>query len=277
MNDDLFVLEERFPILASPVGMPSYDYDFRSHFRCRSLLAAPDAPVVARIGAIDDYTTRYAELLANGIRLVHDPAEHDRCSLASGWAPLLADLTPETWVADVLPPVAEVEARFGWPVFIKGDRQTSRHRGELSIARSREDYARIGEAWAGDRILRWQRAAVRRFVPLRKIGDRPEGIPASFEFRAFCWRGRVVGAAPYWTSHEYGASAAELATIFALATVVARRVDVRFLVVDIAQAAAGDWIVIECNDAQEASCAGNVPLALWGAILDTEGGAFVQE
>lgn len=270
MGADLFVLEERLPLAVSPVELSSYDYDFRAHFRCRSLIYPPDQPVVARIGAINDYDTCYANFMADGIRLVHTPAQHARCSLASGWAPLLGDLTPETWVRDTLPPVEEVEARFGWPVFIKGDRQTSRHRAELSIARSRADYARIGEAWGADRILRWQRAAVRRFVPLRKVGDRPEGIQASHEFRVFCWRGRVVSAAPYWTSHPYAASSAEEAAIHHLAEEAARRVDVPFLVVDVAQTATGAWIVIECNDAQEASYAGNVPLIVWTRILQIE-------
>ncbi|MES2638952.1 MAG: ATP-grasp domain-containing protein [Myxococcota bacterium] len=272
MSDDLFVLEGRLPVLAAPVGLASYDYDFRAHFQCRSLLVAPDGPVIARVGAIDDYAPRYHALLADGIRLIHDPDEHDRCSLASGWAPLLAELTPETWVADELPPVAEVEARFGWPVFVKGDRQTSRHRGELSIARSPEHYERIRAAWGGDRILRWQRAAVRRFVPLRYVGERPEGIQASHEFRVFCWRGCVVGVGAYWTSHAYAATAPELAAITRLAEEAARRVAVPFLVVDVAQAATGEWLVIECNDAQEASYAGVVPLALWAAILGAEGG-----
>lgn len=271
MDGDLFILEERIPLLVSRVGLPSYDYDFRAHFRCRSLLYPPDAPVVARIGAIDDYAGRYAALLAEGIRLIHDPAEHDRCSLASGWAPLLGELTPETWVCDELPPVAEVEARFGWPVFIKGDRQTSRHRAELSIARDRVDYARIGAAWGGDRILRWQRAAVRQFVPLRRVGDRPEGIPASHEFRVYCWHGRVVSAAPYWTSHRYDATPGERGALTALAEEAARRVAVPFLVVDVAQTATGRWIVIEVNDAQEASYAGNLPLTLWRELLQVSG------
>ena len=47
-------------------------------------------------------------------------------------------------------------------------------------------------------------------------------------------------------------------------------VDVPFLVVDVAQSALGDWLVIECNDGQESSYAGNLPLVLWSAILDAE-------
>ncbi len=109
-------------------------------------------------------------------------------------------------------------------------------------------------------------------MPLRRVGDRPEGIQASFEFRVFCWRGRVVGQGPYWTSHRYQADAREALAIAELATRAAQLVDVPFLVVDIAQTAAGEWIVIECNDGQESSYGGVVPLALWQRIVDSERG-----
>lgn len=89
-------------------------------------------------------------------------------------------------MADRLPPVDEVASRFSWPVFIKGNRQTSLHRPDLSVARGPEDYARIAGVWGSDRILHCQRAAVRRFVPLRRVAERPGGLPASFEFRVFC-------------------------------------------------------------------------------------------
>jgi ATP-grasp domain, R2K clade family 3 len=265
---DLFLLEDRLPLLTAPTRIASYDYDFRAHFSCRSLLAPPPSPVVARLGAIDDYPALHRALLADQLHLVHDPDQHARCSLASRWAPLLADLTPDTWVADTLPPVHTVAERFGWPVFIKGDRQTSRHSAQLSVARTPDDYDRIRAAWSHDPILHWQRAAVRRFVPLRKVADRPEGLPASFEFRVFCWRGAAVSAGPYWTSHAYTATPAEADALLRLAEAAARRVDVPFLVVDVAQAATGEWLVIECNDGQESGYAGNVPLVLWRAVLD---------
>jgi hypothetical protein len=44
-------------------------------------------------------------------------------------------------------------------------------------------------------------------------------------------------------------------------------VRVPFLVVDIARTASGDWIVIECNDAQEAGYVGLSPAVLWNNIL----------
>ena len=46
--------------------------------------------------------------------------------------------------------------------------------------------------------------------------------------------------------------------------------DTVFLVVDVAQTASGEWIVIECNDGQEGGYAAVAPIALWQHIVDIE-------
>ncbi|WP_339801450.1 ATP-grasp domain-containing protein [Saezia sanguinis] len=53
-----------------------------------------------------------------------------------------------------------------------------------------------------------------------------------------------------------------------LAQTVASRLNVPFLVVDIAKTADGRWIVIECNDAQESGYTGIQPQLLWRRILE---------
>jgi len=63
---------------------------------------------------------------------------------------------------------------------------------------------------------------------------------------------------------------AEQREALALGREVARRVDVPFLVVDVAQEVSGRWIVIECNDGQESGFAGVSPFALWRNILEQE-------
>jgi hypothetical protein len=45
---------------------------------------------------------------------------------------------------------------------------------------------------------------------------------------------------------------------------------VPFLVIDIAQTAEGEWIVIECNDAQESGYGGVERLALWQEVFEIE-------
>jgi hypothetical protein len=56
----------------------------------------------------------------------------------------------------------------------------------------------------------------------------------------------------------------------ALAQEAVVRVNVRFLVVDVAQTEDGRWIVIECNDAQESGHAGVPPVAMWQNIIELE-------
>jgi hypothetical protein len=43
--------------------------------------------------------------------------------------------------------------------------------------------------------------------------------------------------------------------------------DVPFLVVDFAKASSGDWLIIECNDGQEAGYAAIPPQTLWSQVL----------
>ncbi len=50
----------------------------------------------------------------------------------------------------------------------------------------------------------------------------------------------------------------------------AARLDVAFLVVDVAQSLDGRWIVIECNDGQESGFAGASPLGLWQEVIRIE-------
>ena len=55
-----------------------------------------------------------------------------------------------------------------------------------------------------------------------------------------------------------------------VANEAASRLGVPFLVVDVAQTAEGQWIVIECNDGQESGYAGMSPMALWGKLIELE-------
>ncbi len=62
----------------------------------------------------------------------------------------------------------------------------------------------------------------------------------------------------------------------AIAYEVARRIDVPFLVVDVAQTIEGNWIAIECNDGQESGYAGIPPVGLWNNLIGVERGASYE-
>jgi hypothetical protein len=269
-STELLVLEDRLALLSRPTGVAAYDFDFGLHFSGRhpyQLDAELDG--ILRIGAPPDYAASHAEALALGVRAINDPDQHLLASEIARWYPLIADSTPRTRMFDALPDVDLVDAEFGWPVFLKGSRQTSRHDPELAVIRDRAHYARAREAYARDPILHWQPPVLREFVPLAPVpGDVPNKIRPSLEFRTFWLHGRCVGCGPYWYQVAPYRSD-RLDDGLALAAGVAARVPVPFLVVDIAMTADGRWIVIECNDAQESGHAGIPPQRLWRAVLDS--------
>lgn len=90
--------------------------------------------------------------------------------------------------------------------------------------------------------------------------------------------GELAGYGPYWFEGlRYRATEEEREVGLSVPREAASRLDVAFLVVDIALALDGRWIVIECNDGQESGYAGVSPLGLWQAILTSEGGRPVQD
>lgn len=276
-GDDLFCLEDGVWLWTRRIDVPIYDFAFERFFACRRFpLPAEPIEVVARVGALDDYARSHAELLEQGLRLVNSPEQHLRATRLPRWYPLLQDLTPKS-LCFFGPPDPElielgIGAELGWPVFMKGERQTNRHKRSLSIIAGPDQLREALRTYAEDPRLSWQEVVCRSFARLRPVEDPdPERIPSSYEFRSFWWRGQLVGIGRYWWQGvEYALSREEEPRAVAIAREAARRVDVPFLVVDVAQQIDGAWIVIECNDAQESGYAGVSPFAMWQAIVEIE-------
>ena len=270
---ELLLVEDTLAIIVSPTGVHAYDFDFRLHFDCRHPYRMErEFDGILRIGAPSDYAAVHAEAAELGVRALNDPSQHLLASEIEHWYPLIADSTPKTRIYDELPDADAIDAEFGWPVFLKGSRQTSKHNPDLAVIRDATHYLAARDAYRRDPILHWQTPVLREFVPLSPVNGHVAGkINPSMEFRTFWLHGQCVGAGPYWYQVAPYAHA-RLDDGLMLAETVARRVAVPFLVVDIAMTADGRWIVIECNDAQESGHAGIPPLRLWRNILDTSRG-----
>ncbi len=269
----MFWLEETIWLAEARIDLPVYDFPFETYFACRRPYARPESVLaIARFGAATNYAELYGQLLEDGVQLIHSPTEYLLASELTHWYPLLHDLTPRSvWFLEP-PTVEDISSQFEWPVFIKGSRQTSKHKAALSIARSSEDCAHILEHYRENPILHWQPLVCREFIPLRPVLE-PVGdtIPPSFEFRSFWWRGQCVGVGPYWVSNgAYTWTPLEQSEALAVAAEAAQRVNLTFLVVDIAQTIQGQWIVIECNDAQESGYAGVNRVGMWQKIIEIE-------
>jgi hypothetical protein len=270
---DVFLLEDLVWIAAAKTGLLSYDFAFELYFACRHPWQRPDRiNAVGRFGVTADYPKLYSQFESEGIQLIHSPQQHDLASELTEWYPRLQGLTPRSVWFDQPPSSNEITEHFDWPVFLKGSRQTSRHRAELSIIRSAASYNQAIALYTADPILRWQPLVCREYVSLRPVnGSTGDKVPAAFEFRTFWWNGRCVGAGPYWAEFaSYGWTKLEEVAALSVAGEAARRMDLPFLVVDVAQTADGRWLVIECNDGQESGYAGISPLGLWQSVIDIE-------
>jgi hypothetical protein len=155
-------VEQRLWVASTPTGLATYDFDFARHFYCRHphRLAEP-VTAVGRMGAATNYDARFAALTAAGVRLIHTPSQYRRASLLPEWYPLLTGLTPRSRWFDGPPSASDVADEFGWPVFLKGERQTAKHRAATSICRDAEAFESAMAIWQRDPILRWQRVVAR--------------------------------------------------------------------------------------------------------------------
>lgn len=251
------------------VGIPNYDFDFDLHFPCsHPSRFQPGEKCVLRVGPVLDYRAMCRELSEIGLAPVNSPEHYARASELEGWYPRIPDLTPRSRVVEKFPDAKVVEEEFGWPVFVKGSRQTSRHNPESSVIASAGQYEALRRSWDTDAILRWQKPAFREFVQLAPVAGGLAGkIRPSCEFRSFWWHGTCVGWGQYWFQvPPYDTKGVEAG--LAMASEAARRLEIPFLVIDFAKKADGTWTLIECNDGQESGYAAINPFPLWRAILE---------
>jgi hypothetical protein len=170
---DLFCLDDLLWITTDATGLNVYDFEFGLYYQCRRPLYRPQSiEAVARLGAFDDYEVTYTRFLNDGIRLVHTPENYFRCTDIRGWYPLISDLTARTLVFDDWPSSEAIERELEWPIFVKGARQTSRHRISPNCSRAGNPVfasATMVRGSAGPPPSAISRAATRSFSPGESI------------------------------------------------------------------------------------------------------------
>lgn len=268
---NITLVESKIAVSCKATGVDIYDFNFELFFRCsHPYQLGEEIPLFLRVGAPDEYTKLYQEFSEVGLSLVNTPAEHFRASELSAWYPLLKELTPRSEWYESPPSVQEVESKFDWPVFIKGSRQTAKHSPELCWATDRESYSRICREYQSNAILHWQSFVIREKAQLEPVrGQVPGKVAPSLEYRTFWWKGKCVGYGEYWYQLD-PYPCADIQNGLIIAEQAAKLLNVPFLVVDIARTTAGQWIVIECNDAQESGYARIQPLKIWREIIALE-------
>lgn len=216
--------------------------------------------VVGRYSVLPFYRELEKELDQRGSSLINTFEEHSFIADATQWAcgdgPLVG-LTPKSWTTWWDLPADKS--------FVVKGRTNSRKQfwNTHMFAPTRETVSTIARRLLDDGMIAEQGLVVREFVPLKQIGEGLNGLPISNEHRTF-WLaqddggfrcgGRLLASGFYWQgSHpELSSDAcltpAGLAIAQRAATLMAPFAT--FFVLDVAETATGDWIVIEVNDGQ---------------------------
>ena len=218
--------------------------------RTRHLLEIPPrSVVVGRYSVLPFYKDIEEELALIGSRLINSYEQHLYLADVEQWYQDLFLYTPQTWFSweHYLPPGSYV---------LKGRTNSRKHQWNRQMfCPTREDIPKVAASLMDDTFIREQGLCLREYVPLKKLGEGINGLPISNEWRVFFLGTQLIAGGFYWSNfselqpykwHELPAEA------YTLLDIVREKVSKRtnFYVVDIAEKADGDWIVIELNDGQ---------------------------
>ena len=227
--------------------------------------------VFGRYSVLPYYRELYSEISTRFSLLVNTPEEHEYIADCQQWAEgSLIGLTPavyDRW--DTLPEGAYV---------VKG-RTNSRKQSwnTRMFAQDRAAVVQVARRLYDDALLFDQGLVCRPYVPLRKLGEGLNGLPISNEWRCFFLRvagkekASVVLLAHgfYWASHPELAAIASFpqkARDLAMQAATQFCPHAAFFVLDLAETATGEWIVIEANDGCMSGLACIPPAQFYAAL-----------
>ncbi len=224
-------------------------------------------PSPERYAAIEKAARAKNLVLCNTLEQHLDAQEFDR------FYPKLGEMTPRSVI--IRHPdeaAAALKAVGGGPVFVKGVIQSRKSRGWRACVAETIGELEILVRHLLDLENRSRgRVVVRQLVPLRYTRTAPgSDFPLGREFRLFLLYGQIVAIGYYWEGEDNlsALTPAEEVTVRSMAEEAASRVGTPYIAVDIGQAEAGEWIVIETGDAQFSGLSRMSALLLWRRVSD---------
>lgn len=219
--------------------------------------------VIGRYSILPFYEELATDLVLNGSHLVHTPEQH-RWIANFDYYPEVQAFTPETWTEEQFPTCPHPG-----PFVVKGRLKSKKFQWKRQMfARTKHQAWQIAERLKEDSFLGEQGILFRRYIPLRTYEIGPQGLPYTNEWRFFYWGERRLSYGYYWSNSDSFRKATIAAEAFELADEIARRVArfAQFFVLDLAETASGEWILIEINDAQMSELSENDPEELYSNL-----------
>ncbi len=233
-----------------------------SVFLYRSQLPS-NSVVWGRYSVLPYYEELEKELALRGSTLVNSYRQHQYVADIENWYQDFKDITPETWFMWGMLP----EGKY----VVKGRTNSRKHEWKKRMfAENKEQMIKIVSSLLDDALISDQGLCVRKYVPLKTYDYGINDLPITNEWRFFFYGNQLLSYGYYWSWYENKPSEISEEGI-KLAKEAAKRAskNINFFVVDVAQTAEGDWIVIELNDGQMSGLSCNNPEILYSAIALT--------
>lgn len=242
------------------------------HFPCLTsrMNVLPGQLVIGRYSVLPFYRELELDLHSTGAQLVNTYEQHLYAADLQNWVADLGALTPATWSR-----LEDARGAVG-PFVLKGATNSKKFQWKTHMfARDWVEAGTVYDRLCGDGLIAQQHIYLRQYVPLKTYFEDVVGLPVTKEFRFFVYNEQILTGGYYWSSHidalrEQGIdpSPAEVPQDF-LKEVLSRVGNkITFYALDIAETAAGDWIVIEINDGQMGGLSMNDPKALYARLAE---------
>jgi hypothetical protein len=233
----------------------------------------PGDLVVPRYSALPYYKELEHDVTFMGAKLINSYAQHRYVADLQNWYYDLEQFTPKTWFRASDVPLSQPGS-----FVLKGETNSKKFQfREAMFAETRADVGAVLGRLQDDGLIAQQNIYVRQFERFKTYEIGLQGLPITREFRFFVAYGTVLSGGYYWSSHidgllEAGHDRSEFdpAAVPAdfLAKVIARvGNNIPFVVVDVAQAATGEWRVVELNDGTMSGLSQNDPQVLYPALM----------
>jgi hypothetical protein len=209
-------------------------------------LLPKDSLVIPRYSVLPYPHELDKDLLNLGCSPINRFWQHEWVADIWNWYLLLADITPKTWETwHNLPE--------GYSYVVKGRTNSRKFEWNTRMfCPTRDDVPRVAASLLDDTMLAYQGLVVREYVPLKQFGIGLNGLPITNEWRVFCLGTNIFMAGYYWADSPECAGdnclPKKAYDVVYKASKVASEF-ISFFVVDVAETATGEWIIMELNDA----------------------------
>lgn len=216
--------------------------------------------VIARYSALPYYLELEQDLKNLGAKLINSYSEHQFIA-SFDYYQYVSEFTPKSWNEHEF-----FHCDYPGPFVVKGSTNSKKFNwNTMMFAPTKQDALTISSELLKDSMIGQQSIIYRQYVPLKTFEIGLNDLPFTNEWRFFFYKNELLTHAYYWSI----ADKPELANItkggidFAkmIAGIVSEHVN--FFVLDIAEKADGEWILIEVNDGQQSGLSENNPDVLY--------------